>query len=92
MHKVLFENQNFSVKYYDFLLTHGRTLGNTVVLDCGVESYCLCLHNGIPVLSFENEHDIELTHIAKYLDDISKSKNIKKALTKSLIKYRILSY
>jgi len=88
---VLFENQNFSVKYYDFLLTNGRTLSNTVILDCGVEPYCLCLYNGIPVLSFENEHDTELIHVAKYLDDISKSKDIKKTLTNSLSKCGILS-
>lgn len=87
---VLFENQNFSVKYYDFLLTHGRTLANTIIVDCGVEPYCLNLCNGVPILSFTDEHDIELIHVAKYLDEQSNVKNIGETLRESLNKCGII--
>lgn len=89
---VLFDNQNFSVKYYDFLLTHGRTPANTLILDCGVETYSLCLHSGVPVLPYTDEHDIELVHVAKYLDELSKVGNIEETLRNSLNKCGLSLY
>ena len=83
---VLFDNQTFSVKYYDFLFTHGRTNDNTIIVESEVESYCLNLFNGIPISSFNEKSDTELISLAKYLEDINKSPSIEKTIIASIKK------
>lgn len=67
---VLFENQNYSVKYYGFLISNERTLKNTIIIDCHVTTYCLNLENGIPISPFNGNPDKELIVLAKFLSMI----------------------
>ena len=83
---VLFDNQYSSVKYYDFLLTYGRTKENTIIVDSGVNTYCLNLYNGIPTSSFINQHDVELISLAKYLEEIKEVANVEKHIRSTIEK------
>ena len=83
---VLFDNQYSSVKYYDFLLTYGRTKENTIIVDSGVNTYCLNLYNGIPTSPFINEHDVELISLAKYLEEIKEVPNVEKHIRSTIEK------
>ena len=84
---VLFENQNFSVKYYDFLLKYDRTPKNTIIIDSNVDAYCLNLSNGIPICPFDEGYDDELIRLARYLENIEKESNINQFIKKTLAKH-----
>ena len=75
---VVFENTNFSVKFYDVLFGAKRTINNTVIVDSNVGSYSLNLFSGIPMLPYKtyDPTDKELIHLANYLDTLAKCDSI----------------
>ena len=79
---VLFDNANFTVKYYDFLLHKPRTLKNTVIMESHVATYSLLLYSGIPVSIYKSIciADKELIEIAKFLDILAESEDINKTI------------
>lgn len=84
---VLFENQKFSVKYYDFLMAGSRSVQDTIIVDCDVGTYCLNLSNGVPVSPFVTGSDFELVHLAKYLEGMRDAKDVSAIVSRSFKKY-----
>ena len=79
----LFENANFCIKYYDFLLSGERSLENIIILESGVAIYSLHIFNGIPVRPYNvsnRKADNELIYVAKFLTDIEKVESIQLTL------------
>ena len=72
----LFENPKFSVKYYDFLLTDGRSVDSTIIVDSNVGAYCLRLYNGLPIRPYLRPDDTELIHLAKYLEEVRGARSV----------------
>ena len=76
---VLFDNPNFCIKYYDFLLTGERSLENFVIIDSKVPTYCLHIFNGIPIKPFSTttaKVDSELIFLAKFLTELEAVSNV----------------
>ena len=79
----LFENANFTIKYYDFLLKGTRSLENTLFVESIVATYCLHLFNGIPIRPYVIENwsdDKELVYLAKSLLDLAKAPSLQLAI------------
>ena len=72
----LFENQEYSVKYYSFLFASGRNSNNTIIVDSRVGIYSLKLLNGAPILPFTGEGDHELISLTKFLEDLRSVKSV----------------
>lgn len=67
---VLFENPRYSVKYYDFLFSEGRSNNNTIIIDSDIGEFCLNIFNGIPIKPFDpaaKKADHQLPFLGKYL-------------------------
>ncbi len=70
----LFKNTSFTVKYYGLLLRDGRSLENMVLVESKVPTYCLHIHNGIPIKAYhghEQEEDRELVYLASSLAELA---------------------
>ncbi len=84
----LFENQQFSVKYYDFLISAPRTVKNTIVVDSHVGAYCLNLANGLPATPFTGAAlDSELVRLAKFLEGLQKADDVSQVIGSTLKRY-----
>ncbi len=80
---VLFENSSFSVKFYDFLLSHGRSPANTIIVDSHVATFALNVRCGVPAAQFADpaaKSDDELVRLARYLDTLSECENISETI------------
>ena len=71
---VLFESAQYSIKYYDFLLSKPRSRDNTVIVETAVSTYSLLLYNGLPIEPFTTylpDQD-QLMWLASYLDQLAR--------------------
>ena len=73
---VLFDNQNYSVKYYEFLFNQDRNTMNTIIVDLYPETYCLNLFNGIPISGKWDDTDSELPKLAGCLEALDGCENV----------------
>ena len=83
---VLFDNSLYSVKFYDYLLTDGRTDDNTVIAEVNAATYIMKMKIGIPVTPRNAlmQNDIELIYLAKYLDKLANCSSIVQEISASL--------
>jgi len=77
----LFQNIQFSVKFYEILLSgYTRSLKDLIIVDCHVGTFSLNMFNGIPISPYIctkiSDKDNELPLLALYLDTLVSNKNI----------------
>ena len=92
----LFENSNFCIKYYDFLLSGERSLETIVIVEAKVPTYCLHIFNGIPVKPFcpsTVKLDNELIFLAKFLTELEAAASVQLILgtivRSSMLKWKV---
>lgn len=85
---MLFDNGNYVVKYYDFLLNSSRTVLNTVIADSNVATFTLLIYSGVPLIPYKSDmpFDEELIGFAKYLDKLAECKSIYKEINSAVQK------
>ena len=83
---VLFDNSSFAVKYYDFLLSEGRTVDNLVIVEVNPASYSLIMCSGIPIAPYKvsQTNDQELARLANYLEFLASSSSIHQTISASV--------
>jgi len=97
---ILFENQKFSVKYYDFCFSDDRSNDNTVIVDKDVGIFSLNMFNGVPIPPYLNNkadiYDVELAYVAQYLEHLkdvpSVNAEISTTLRETLLKQAEFNY
>ena len=70
---VIFENADFSVKFYDFLFSKERKIDSCVIVESKMPTYSLCVNCGIPISPFvhNSKIDEDLIHLAHYLNELA---------------------
>lgn len=76
--EVIFENPSFNVKNYTFLISNGRSIENTIIVDACVETFSLHQFSGVPITKYSkvDPNDTELVKLAKYLDLLTSCNDI----------------
>ena len=89
---VLFENAEYSMKFYNFLLCGDRSEDNTIILDAGVAVYALNMYNGVPVEPLAltpgkpSSPDYTLVHVAHFLEEMRSVPSVSKAFVSIILK------
>lgn len=71
--QVLFENPEYSVKFYDYLFTKERRLESSVIVECDLRTCALAPTIAVPIkpYDFSMHEDDAFVHLAKYLSTIA---------------------
>jgi TFIIF-interacting CTD phosphatase-like protein len=80
---LLFQGMQYPVKHYDFLFRPPRNHDNTLIVDLSPTIYCMKMCNGIPITPYkpaEPISDLQLVHLAQYLEVLKKETNVATAI------------
>ncbi len=86
------DNDIHSIKGYDILLDGQRTVNNTVIVDSYVAAYSLIPTCGVPISPYNPDAgpDVELVHLARYLDLLARVPSTARDIITHVSKYCLL--